>query len=534
MLLDENKASGQDFEWYPTTDSIIRVINQHLKRQEYTERIVRSGETFMDIGAGDGRVLTALSDYFGELHAIEKSVALARSMPKEIRVVGGDFWEQSLIDKPAKVTFCNPPYSEFTRWVERIINETASELIYLVIPVRWKSQEPIMTALKNRKAKYEVLATEDFLEADRKARATVDVLKIHIENAPHSAFDQFFNDTFSEELEHGRRKEKEEEENDQAPDAQELVTGAFLIERMVGSFNAEMQRLQDHYRDICRISPSILRSMDASLNEIKNALKEKIKGAKSKYWKMTFDRLDTLTSRLTKKTRESMLRRIAGYSGIDYTAQNIHIVVKWALDNANTYLDEQFLELYDTLSDTKNVRNYKSNKKVFEDNRWRSRDDQAPNSHYLLEYRIVTERVGGLHNSEFGGYSATNGLSERATDFLNDLMTVAGNLGFTPTSEVKDFEWESGQPNEMLGIDTGTGEQRTLVRVKAFLNGNMHLFFDRKLMQVMNVEHGRLKGWIHKPTPQSAEEMGMKPTEITEAFGKSHKFTPSNMLMIEG
>ena len=59
------------------------------------------------------------------------------------------------------------------------------------------------------------------------------------------------------------------------------------------------------------------------------------------------------------------------------------------------------------------------------------RDDTDPPSHYALDYRIVTHRVGGYQT----GYSSWDtGLEERGRDFLADLLTIAKELRFHPTA----------------------------------------------------------------------------------------------------
>ena len=43
-LLKELKDTGQDFEWYPTTDAMIRIVARHMKKPG----------SILDVGAGDG------------------------------------------------------------------------------------------------------------------------------------------------------------------------------------------------------------------------------------------------------------------------------------------------------------------------------------------------------------------------------------------------------------------------------------------------------------------------------------------------
>ena len=134
--------------------------------------------SLLDCGAGDGRVLDTLMN--GLKYAIEKSKILVQSLSKDIFVVGTDFTQNTLIDKKVDVIFSNPPYSEYEGWAEKIILEANARYIYLVIPSRWESSEAISEAIKSRKAKFEILGQFDFMEADRKARAVINVIKFDL------------------------------------------------------------------------------------------------------------------------------------------------------------------------------------------------------------------------------------------------------------------------------------------------------------------------------------------------------------------
>ena len=128
------KENEQDFEWYPTTQEIIECVKKHINAQTY------GGYSILDIGAGDGRVLKALaSGRNSECYSIEKSEILRNKQDKEIIPLGCNFWDNTLIDKNVDFIFCNPPYSEYEAWCEKIIKEANTEKgIYFVIPERYK------------------------------------------------------------------------------------------------------------------------------------------------------------------------------------------------------------------------------------------------------------------------------------------------------------------------------------------------------------------------------------------------------------
>jgi len=163
-LVAEIKACDEDFEWYPTTDEIIQAINSDLDSDD-----MPNVDSVLDCGAGDGRVLEKLSAY--RKYAIEKSKPLLDAMSKDIFVVGTDFAEQVLIEKKVDVVFSNPPYSEYEKWVVKIITQANAKYLYLVIPDRWQTVKAIQDALDSRGAETQVMGEFDFLNAERKAGA---------------------------------------------------------------------------------------------------------------------------------------------------------------------------------------------------------------------------------------------------------------------------------------------------------------------------------------------------------------------------
>lgn len=87
-------AEEQDFEWYPSSEQIIDVVRNDLVASKFLESFNRES-SLLDIGAGDGRVLSALNmpleDRLGEmsppfynLYAIEKSLVHCSLLDKKV------------------------------------------------------------------------------------------------------------------------------------------------------------------------------------------------------------------------------------------------------------------------------------------------------------------------------------------------------------------------------------------------------------------------------------------------------------------
>ena len=94
------RQAGEDFEWYPTTNEILAAMTRDLAF-EIDDRHWRSRTptSFLDIGAGNGKVLTAVSTVtdIGQLYAIEKSHTLTLSS------------EQPVETAPETTTLVPPP-----------------------------------------------------------------------------------------------------------------------------------------------------------------------------------------------------------------------------------------------------------------------------------------------------------------------------------------------------------------------------------------------------------------------------------------
>ena len=134
QTLQEIKESNQDFEWYPTTKDILEVVTKDIEKEIISTRYGRTNTLkILDVGAGNGSSLNYFKDNLKEirtsLFAIEKSQILINNMNKDIFIIGTDFYQQSFIDKTMDVIFCNPPYSNFEYWTNKIIKESKCEIM---------------------------------------------------------------------------------------------------------------------------------------------------------------------------------------------------------------------------------------------------------------------------------------------------------------------------------------------------------------------------------------------------------------------
>ncbi len=525
--LQRLKDADQDFEWYPTTDEMIDAI------------FWESGDvgSMLDIGAGDGRVLERIDKLVHQRaaaksgqhynccihkYAIEKAPIHIEAMPPDISIVGTDFVLQTLIDKKVDVVFCNPPYTEYEGWATKIIKEANAKFVFLILPDRWTKSKLIEAAIKQRGAVSHVVWSGDFSNADRQARARVEIIKITITTANNryereetDPFNVWFDEYFAG---FGKLKpvDEDEDETEKPNPMHEIVEGQNLIERLASLYMHDMNNLLDNYKGLSELDSILLKEIGVSVDEIKAALKLKIEGLKNKYWQELFDNLDKITSRLTSGSRSSLLEKLNASCNVDFSVDNAYAVVLWAIKNANQYIDQQLIDMFKELSEPECVKNYKSNQRTWEKEGWRY---QKTHTHYTLEYRIVTQKHYAIKPTDaFSSWDYENNLSKSCHIFINDIFTIANNLGFGTMAKSENCYWESNSQEEFYH------DGKILVAIRAFKNGNLHLKFDQKFIKTLNVEASRLLGWIK--TPQDAvDEMG-----LSMDFVKAHFKT--NLLFV--
>ena len=66
------------------------------------------------------------------------------------------------------------------------------------------------------------------------------------------------------------------------------------------------------------------------------------------------------------------------------------------------------------------------------------------------------------------------------------------------------------------------------MEVRAFLNGNLHIKFNQQFMLALNVEVGRLLGWVHD-AKEAADEMGVNVREVSGYFKTNYTALPNTI-----
>lgn len=532
IRIPELKEAGEDFEFYPTTAEIIAAVRRDLKA--YNEESFYSSRlngSLLDIGAGNGKVLLAFADDFHELFAIEKSHLLCQALPEQVLIIGTDFHAQSLATKSVDAIFCNPPYKEYEDWTVKVIREGACQVAYLVIPQRWEASQRIADALRFRDATAKVVGSFDFLNAeDRAARAKVNLIRVTFQHDKEDAFSRLFNELLPN-LSKNLKKEDYTREGDGERKERfgQLTVGETYPAALVALHDEEMERTQRNYHFIGELDPAILKEFDISVARVRECFRKRLSGIRMAYWKELFANLDSITSRLTRRSAARVLDRLQAHTEIDFTLDNILAVIIWVIKVSNSCLNDQITQTFDEMVQKANVHYYKSNERTFTEDRWRYNSNERTSSHFKLDYRIVTTWHGGVKPSYEG--SSRIRLAETAADFLADLITVGRSFGFIPDrTDLLSYhgreQWIPGDPVDFRCIYKGTF--MTFMEVKGFKNGNLHVRFHPDFMLALNTENGRLRGWV-KSAKEAAEEIA---PEAAQFFGSmtALDFTSSPLL----
>ena len=547
QLVAEQRENFEETEFYPTTQEIVEAVARWISSHgEMTGSI-------LDIGCGNGSFFEKLdrtdffkADNYGDKnynsnlsrhytkYGIEKSYILAEQLPDDVVLLGSDFLSQTLIDKKVDCIFCNPPYSEYEIWAEKIIREGNAEKIILVIPERWKNNEQIKEALFERKYSYEVIGNFDFNNAERRARAVVDVVAILPECATYEGrsynnkqtdpFDLWFDSTFKLNADKAKTDEYKEKERRQ----EEIIAKGDTAENLVKFYNADMQKLYDNYRALENLDAEIFRELKVDVKMLKKSLRERLKGLKILYWDLLFKKYDRLTTRLTTAGRDKVIKRLNDNTAIDFTLENIFQLTMWIIRHSNTLFDEQLTDFFFNLARSENIHRYKSNLR-WNDSDWKYmkekcydygtfRVDRARETlrNIVLDYRVI---VTGWKNFDLDWYKKQ--MSDSCRDFLYDMSVIGENLGFRLDFKIPG-KYEDVDIAEWSNFDICTVDGKVFANVKLYKNGNRHVKFCKEFMRKLNVEMARINGWVHDKG-EAARELDIPETELAGLWGGNMK-----------
>lgn len=580
------KAANEDHEWYPTTHEQIKTITDDIKRlssvYELGSRDV--SPTILDIGAGCGRVVTAIRDALNEdadsrrerikAYAIEKAgVHINSYRAKDIHLIGTDFEETNLITKNVTIGFCNPPYSTFEAWIARLLQELAFKVLYAVIPERWGKSDTIKQAMQCRGIGFtKVIGTSDFHDAERKARAKVHLVRFSFIDLSDDAlkeeeakvqerweqrryhyrpnlgieatspFIQFINeelglkktnsDTTNKFHEHVERERVKKQMQQEGTECFELVKSRGVIWALLDSYERDMAHTLGQYKTIGTLDGTLLAELGVKYDDLLEGVRAKLYGWRNVYWGLLFDELTAIKEKLTSTHKKSLLNELSA-TALDFTYKNCVYVIGYAVELGNELIEESLVDIFKNLTNSDSIlRYYKSNERVFSDS-WRYNDYHGDGerkdkqSKRLLDYRFVISTWGN-----FGHNSWEHGLNESARQFANDLFVAFRLLGYSHLYGSCRYEDVDYGDAFFIHGTTPEGKNVELVKVRFYKNGNRHCSFNQEAMLRLNTTVSRILGWV-RSKDNFTEETGEKaPSDAVWNISETMKVLPSSMLKL--
>jgi len=509
--------NNEDFEWYPTTDEILTAMNNDLHQMfaignlagskrysknplfEYCwnydeetkkDRYIYRINSFLDVGAGDGRVFGAINGDNGDviinkLYGIEIAKSQADDLiNRDVFIIGRDFFKTTLIDKRYGVIFSNPPYSVYVPWVQKLLDEANFGVMYLVLPVRWETaigKHPIFETHEVKK-----IGKYDFSNGDRAARARVHLIRINPK--PKKVEDRYQGKPVGTYIEYGNENDPDSferfmeshfgqfmKEDPELEEAKELKLKHGTVEDLIENYNYDMSSLLEAFKALGKLPYRVIEALGMDRKSVLESIKENIKSLKNRYWRIAFDRVSAINSRLTHKTRNEMLRKMDEFNTLDFNEDNLYSIIVWVIKHFNEYTDEQILSVFDQLTSQDYVKAYKSNVHWIKDN-WRYGSKPKPEK-YKLDYRLVTHYLKSYQYDPC---------------VIDDLIVICRSLGFY----VREGSGLNGEAyGEEQQLYTVNGELAFTVRL--YKNHNAHLKVNQELMMKFNIEVARLRKWIN-------------------------------------
>lgn len=539
QLVNILKDNQEDFEFYPTTEAIIDAIKSDLENKAYFHN---SNIILLEIGAGDCRVTSALRDsntyHVYDALVVEKAITHIKNLPDNVTLVGTEFFETTLASIETDVIFCNPPFGQYDVWADNIIRNCFASIVYLVIPERWTNNYLINAALKQRGMMAKVIYSGDFLDADRKARAKIDVLRIVLnENVISDEARKYkgdiveFNigvksDPLDKMLKNFDKQSdfsKYEEQVVLSKQLNELIVQGGTIIDMVEFYNKDLDQLKADFEAICKISPKVLKIMGISRETLMKSIKNEMANLKNVFWREFLDCYEPITSRLTKKSRESLYKNVlSSCYNIDFTVSNCYAMTVIAIERANSYTDEQIKELFFKHANKDNLSTYKSNQKVLSKNQWRyhadsyHRKSDAENimeaySHCKLEYRLVCNY---WYSTDWQGRTDVAELK----DIINDYIVIARTLGMSLNFLTCDDYIDVG--HKITYRYTKQDKIVELFDIRFYKKGTYHIRLSQEFALRLNVAIAKLFGWVTS-AEQAAEELQENLSDVAEAFANT-------------
>jgi hypothetical protein len=268
---------------------------------------------------------------------------------------------------------------------------------------------------------------------------------------------------------------KFKKEEPELEEAREVKLKHAAFEDLVENYEYDMASLLEAFKALGKLPFRVIEALGMNRKSILETIKENIKTLKHRYWRLAFDRISAINSRLTHDTRNKMLNQMEEFNTLDFNEDNLYSIIVWVVKHFNEYTSEQILSVFDKLTRADYVRAYKSNVHWIKDD-WRYEDKPKPEK-YKLDYRLVTHCYKSYRYDEC---------------VVDDFIVVCRSLGYY----IRENTFLN---NERLGVEQQffTVEGVLAFTARLYKNHNAHLKVNQDLMMKFNIEVAKLRKWIN-------------------------------------
>ncbi len=112
----------------------------------------------------------------------------------------------------------------------------------------------------------------------------------------------------------------------------DLIESGGLVNMLAQLYEASsLSSWWKRTRNLMAIPADLVAELGIEKNKVRDNFQLKIKGLKAAYWKELFDRLDTISNRLTSGYRQKMLNKLHENTSVDFSVENASSIVLWVI-----------------------------------------------------------------------------------------------------------------------------------------------------------------------------------------------------------
>lgn len=474
--------------FYPTPDELIEKMIDNEKC--YGADSVR----ILEPSAGKGNICDYVCNDFRcnreNIDVLEIEPELQSILfDKGYNFVGSDFLNFKTFTEYNYI-IANPPFDDGARHILKMLSiaesqETPCKIFTLCNAQTIKNpfsneRKTLLKKLENHEIEIEFVE-DAFLDAERKTNVEVAILRIKVNYNKEEKFFKIF-DKIVERIKKYSKNKIEKDDNNIALSNNAISLPLDKIENLIVLHQRQIKLLKELVKrenEYSFFSDYIKKNnKDFYFNTKSTNFNKELRNIRKYYWKEVL-MFPEITKYLTLKAREELLNKIVKLKNLDFSKENIEMMISILLTNGKDILLESLNDFFDSITKyhqaefSKNIHYYTG---------WKS------NSAFKINKKIIIPYYGGSWADWYfsGSYKKEETLENLAHNikvFLKDLEKTFKLAG------LESF-------GELISLGNWTFENN-LMKVKIYKKGTMHITFkETKILDRINFLVGQGKNWI--------------------------------------